>query len=428
MDKLLNFSAKQSLPNKKVLQEHYEANCIQYERVVNDLQQRIKLDLSKIDLVPTVKARVKSFDSYYKKVLSYLKQIKGQQKNIIIYDVLGLRIICPFLDDLKAVEKLIKEKYIVVEMEHKGTDYSFKEFGYEAIHILIEVPKDILSRFQLAQSLVCEIQLCTILQDAWGEVEHELVYKANFSPFDESLKRKLAALNATLTLSDTLFQEIRDYQRLLQAELKKRREAFIEQLHNTIDSTIFGLLKESAFKETAVKEINRNTKDVREVFEKNINDNIDNLLLRALEAHNSKEYRKAIAIYTLILDLKTDHYIKSIIHIHRGMAYFSESHYEDALADFSKSIKLHPENWRAFYYRGVTHQINQDYTEALNDLNQCLQLDPYQFDSLFNRSRVYFHLGDYPKAFADCEQALNIEPESFQAQKLKDLIKAYIKL
>ncbi len=143
----------------------------------------------------------------------------------------------------------------------------FKEFGYESIHILIEVPADILSRFQLAESLVCEIQVCTILQDAWAEVEHELVYKANFSPFDESLKRKLAALNATLTLSDTLFQEIRDYQRLLQSELKRRRETFIEQLHNTIDSDTFGLLKESAFKEAAVKETNRNTKDVREVLE-----------------------------------------------------------------------------------------------------------------------------------------------------------------
>ena len=416
---------KHTVPNKKVLQEHYEVNCIQYEKVLNALQQKIKVDLNKIELVPTIKVRIKSFGSYYKKVLSSLKQFKAQHKNLIIYDVLGLRIICPFLDDLKSVEKLIKEKYIVIKMEHKGTDRSFKEFGYESIHILIEVPADILSRFQLAESLVCEIQICTILQDAWSEVEHELVYKANFSPFDEPLKRKLAALNATLTLSDTLFQEIRDYQRRLQSELKRRRETFIEKLHNTIDSKTFGLLKESSFKK-GVKETKRNTKEVREVLGKNIDDTIDNLLLRALEAHNSKQYGKAIDIYTSILDLKTDQYIKSMIHIHRGMAYFYVSYYEEALEDFSKSIQLYPKNWRVFFYRGVTHQINQNYTEALNDLNQCLQLDPYQFDSLFNRSRVYFHLGDYPKALADCEQALNIEPESCQALKLKELIKRYV--
>lgn len=49
-------SAKQTVPNKKVLQEQYAVNCMQYERVINDLQQRIKRDLSKIELVPTIKA------------------------------------------------------------------------------------------------------------------------------------------------------------------------------------------------------------------------------------------------------------------------------------------------------------------------------------------------------------------------------------
>ena len=273
--------------------------------------------------------------------------------------------------------------------------------------------------------MLCEIQLCTILQDAWAEVEHELVYKTNFSPFDEPLKRKLAALNATLNLSDTLFQEIRDYQRLLKLELKTRRETFIEKLHNTMDHEAFGAAKENPLEEVFEK-TNGTIRDVREVLNNNVIDSIDDLLLKALEAHNSKQYRKAINIYTSILDLTTDKYIKSVIHIHRGMAYFSDSHYLEALEDFSRSIKLYPENWRAFYYRNVIHQINQNYKEALEDLNQSLHLDPYQFDSLFNRSRVYFHLGDYPKALADCEQALNIEPESCEALKLKELIKRYI--
>lgn len=418
-------SVKQSLPNKKVLQEQYKVNCIQYESVLNDLQERIKLDLNKIKVVSTIKGRVKSFDSYYKKVLTLLKKLKKKHKELIIYDVLGLRIICPFLNDIKAVESLIKEKYTVIEREHKGAHHSFKEFGYESIHILIEVPTDIASLFKVEGSLLCEIQLCTILQDAWAEVEHELVYKTNFSPFDEPLKRKLAALNATLNLSDTLFQEIRDHQRLLQLELKTRRETFIENLHNTMDHEAFGSAKENPLEEVFEK-TNGTIRDVREVLNNNVVDSIDDLLLKALEAHNHKQYRKAINIYTSILDLKTDPYIKSIIHIHRGMAYFSDSHYEEALEDFSRSIKLYPENWRAFYYRNVIHQINQNYKEALEDLNQSLHLDPYQFDSLFNRSRVYFHLGDYPKALADCEQALNIEPESCQALKLKELIKRYV--
>ncbi len=118
-------SEKHTVPNKKVLQEQYEVNCIQYEKVLNVLQQKIKVDLNKIELVPTIKVRIKSFGSYYKKVLSFLKEFKGQHKNPVIYDVLGLRIICPFLDDLKSVEKLIKQNYVVVAMEHKRNDHSF---------------------------------------------------------------------------------------------------------------------------------------------------------------------------------------------------------------------------------------------------------------------------------------------------------------
>ena len=413
-------TAKKNLLNKKAIQKEYEIKNNYFETVLNELQQRIKLDLSKIEVVSTVKGRVKSFDSYYKKVLRLQKQLE-KQKELIIYDVLGLRIICPFINDLKTVENLITRQYTMIEREHKGAHYSFKEFGYESIHILIKVPPDIVSRFNEEDKLVCEIQLCTILQDAWSEVEHELVYKTNFNPFDEPLKRKLAALNATLNLSDTLFQEIRDYQRLLQSELHKRREAFIEKLNKTIDGKTFGLGKEGVFKEVEKKNT-RNTNGVSEVIDKNI----DNLLLSALEAHNSKQYRKAIDIYTLILDRTTDKYIKSIIYIHRGMACFSDSHYQGAFEDFSKSIELYPQNWRAFYYRNVIHQINQNYEDALEDLNRSLQLDPYQFDSLFNRSRVYFHLGDYPKAAADCEQALNIKPESGQALQLRELIKRNI--
>ena len=418
---------EKTIPNRRVLEKQYESRLLPYEEVLHDLQQSIKLDLNQIELAPTIKARVKSFESYYKKLLRLLKKYKGRQEDFFIYDVLGLRIVCPFLDDLKSVETRIKGKYHVVKIEHKGKQHSFKEFGYKSIHFLIKVPSNILSRFQVEESLACEIQLCTILQDAWSEVEHELVYKANFSPFDEPWKRKLAALNATLTLSDTLFQEIRDYQRHLQAELEKRRETFTNKIQTTIDTMTPSTLENSTFEKTE-KSSDITSGDGRIPLDIILSENIDDLLLKALDAHNAKEFKKAIDIYTSILNLKMEEYIQSLIYIHRGMAYFSESNYEQALEDFSKSLELHQENWRAFNYRAIIHQIMLNYPSALVDLNRCLELDPYQFDSLYSRATVCFHLGDYPKALADCEQALNIEPDSCQAQKLRELIRSHIHL
>ncbi|MFS6554050.1 hypothetical protein VPJ68_00820, partial [Parabacteroides distasonis] len=69
----------------------------------------------------------------------------------------------------------------------------------------------------------------TILQDAWAEVEHELIYKTEFTPFDAPLRRKLASVNASLSLADTIFQEIRDYQKNFQRQVDRRRASFYSQ-------------------------------------------------------------------------------------------------------------------------------------------------------------------------------------------------------
>jgi len=141
------------------------------------------------------------------KKIKLLKNAWDEHKDPLpINDVLAMRIICPFLRDLDEVEAAIATQYDIVEIERKGQNHSFREFGYESVHVLIRIPDEILPLCNGLERSVIEIQLRTILQEAWAEVEHELVYKAEFTPFDEPLKRKLAALNATLTLSDIIFR------------------------------------------------------------------------------------------------------------------------------------------------------------------------------------------------------------------------------
>jgi len=411
-----------NIPNRKILQEEYESCLSRREGVLDELQQRMKMLLSCSCVHSTIKTRVKSFESYYHKILRRMRGgAEEQNQDLRITDILGMRIICPFLDDLTLVENLIRRNFQVVEVERKGAHHSFKEFGYESIHFLIEIPDDILSRFEIRENLVCEVQIRTILQEAWAEVEHELIYKGEFTPFDEPLKRKLAAINANLTLSDIIFQEIRDYQRQLRDQLKKRRESFFKKTQ--IDTLQIG----SEHKRKIVSELETQTKgEIGNSYIGHQQDNIDNLLLKALNAHNSNQLDLAIDIYTSILNLKPQAYIQAIIYIHRGMAYFAASNYEQAVNDFSAATQLDQKNDKAFYYRALVHSTMQNYHKALEDFNQCLSLNPYQYDPLYSRAQVYFHLGDYPKALADCEQALNIHPESEQAKKFREMVMAYL--
>jgi hypothetical protein len=55
--------------------------------------------------------------------------------------------------------------------------------------------------------LKCEIQIRTILQHAWAEIEHDLEYKSETNP--PEIRRRFAALSALLEIADREFEDIR---------------------------------------------------------------------------------------------------------------------------------------------------------------------------------------------------------------------------
>ncbi len=410
------------IPNRRELEKSYRAKIPALEHILVKLQETLKREFIQKKLHPTIKSRVKTFDSYYYKILRLLSKQATRDEAFDIYDVIGVRIVCPFLDDLQIIEKHVKQKYDVLQIECKGSEHSFREFGYKSTHFLINVPEKILRHYKFAGPLQCEIQVRTILQDAWSEVEHELIYKTDFSPFDEPMKRKLAALNANLTLSDTLFLEIRDYQRKLQTELAKRRERFMVKVQEPVTTRDISTKQDTNISNHIVKE-NKKGFETCDLFVKNV----DDLLLDALVAHNAGQFKQAIVVYSSILERDFSEHIKSIIHIHRGMAYFAESCYENALKDFTVSSELSPDNHRAFYYRGLTHEADHNYQFAIDDFNVCLEINPYQFEPLYSRAQLFTLMGEYAYAMSDCRQSLKIEPASPKAKQLIKTIKTYMR-
>ena len=321
------------LPNKKEIELRYEA----YRPAFNEILDKVTASLKKnlhLSSNPTYKNRIKSFNSYYKKILRQKAKESGESKELVtLTDMIGIRVICPFVEDLAEVERQVSEIYDVKEIEKKGAEQSFREFGYESVHILIAVPEDCRpvehTEVVLPENLVCEIQVRTILQDAWAEVEHELIYKSEFNPFDKPLRRKLASINASLTLADIIFQEIRDYQKKLQNELGTRRNTFYEKADD-YSMEVLEMNKESSSKASE--------SPVESPFTKG---SIDDLVLQALHEHNVGNFEKAVSIYTQIIGSKPvpPDVVLSVIYKHRGMAYFAQNIYENALEDFTKSFE-----------------------------------------------------------------------------------------
>ena len=67
----------------------------------------------------------------------------------------------------------------------------------------------------------CEIQVSTILQDAWAEIEHDIVYK---SPEDIPfrLRRRFACLAGLLEIADREFESLRQDEMVVRQAVQSR--------------------------------------------------------------------------------------------------------------------------------------------------------------------------------------------------------------
>ncbi|QEN08957.1 (p)ppGpp synthetase [Oceanispirochaeta crateris] len=390
---------------KEKLETRYNEALPAFSATLNILNDMIYAGAHEKGLSVTVRHRVKEFSSWHAKFLRNISLGKDK-KPLAITDILGIRIICPFLEEIEAISNMLQELFQITEYEVKGAEYPYQYFGYESVHFLIVLPEDTYSSdspiLDFLNPLVCEIQVRTILQEAWAEVEHELVYKSEFSPLDEPLKRKLAALNANLTLSDIMFQEIRAYQRELNSALNQRRKDFYDCISQNPQKD-----RES---ESRAPEKNQPPSIIQET--------IDTLLLRGLLAHNENHYSEAIEIYSTILLRKINNDIRAVILVHRGMAYFSSNLQDAALEDFNQAIELNPGQTKARYYRAVHARVNGNLSDALSDIEECIKAEPYNIEFITARAETLAAAGKLQSAIEDCRIVLKLAPDFKPALKL----------
>lgn len=403
------------LPDKQFLEQQYEQYqagfIIVLERLETLLRERIVVSSS-----PTFRTRLKSFPSYYRKLLRIISDgLEPTDDLPVLSDLIGIRIICAFLQDLADVEKLLREQFTVLEVERKGADRTFREFGYESTHILLEVPESVQEGLSLPANMIFEVQIRTILQDAWAEVEHELVYKSEFSPFDLPLKRKLASINASLSLADIIFQEIRDYQNKLNRELDKRRGSFYLQADN--ESSL-----DLSAPSPVHDDVSRISGEPYAPPSPYITGTIDDMILDAIESHNSGNLIRASEIYTKIIQQNPNDTVLSVIYKHRGMAYFARSLYEQALEDFRKSAHYNPEGFRPYYYIGIVLSVMGREQDAVEAFTRSLELNHFQPYVYFRRAQSYYNLEQYTEALNDLDKAVSLGYRKNEEAKLRLLV------
>jgi putative GTP pyrophosphokinase len=389
----------------------YDARRPIYDETLQSLYRKVRRLLESRGFSPSIKYRVKRFEAYYEK--SRDLHARGRSgRTALISDMLGLRIVCPFLEDIETVKELIAENFDVTETDWKAAQHSFREFGYDSVHLLVKLDKNELRRSMPGTRKVCEVQLRTILQDAWAEVEHELVYKSDISIPNESIRRKLASLNATLTLSDLIFQEIRDYQKAIRQRGRKRQE----KLNETLDILdIMAMSHQFGDQPLAARNVHKSSRASASQLEKT--------MLLALDAHSGHDLETAINLYGKLLSMSLTRDIRSLVYNHRGMAYFASGDLVKSINDFSKAISYNPENSRCYANRGRCYRITGKYEKALSDFDTAISIDPLYAETYFSRAQAYNEMELYCKALNDCEKTLEINPDYQPARDLAKILR-----
>jgi ppGpp synthetase/RelA/SpoT-type nucleotidyltranferase len=399
---------------KEKLQEIYSIHFLKWEDYLLSISKKVSQQLHKNGLKFSTKSRIKNIESLCVKITQLENQNTG--KNEKIKDLLGLRIIVPFLEDVEHIISILQNNFHLIEIERKSEGLSYREFAYDSVHLILSIDKENIIFPQYCIS-GCEIQIRTILQDAWAEVEHELIYKSDLRFYNESIRKKLAALNASLTLSDMIFQEIRDNQKELEKWGKERFQELKKKATQINYNNVPSLIDENL---TSAKKHSLSTSNV-------INKNVDSILMQALSAHNLKDYKEAIALYSQVLDLNLDLKIRSIVYTHRGMANFMLQQELQALKDFEMSFQCDSTNYRALNNRALILRRMGHIIESLEDFKLSLELKENQPEVYYLRAQTNFETENYQRALEDLKLALKLKPKYKEATDLMKHVSNKIK-
>jgi len=201
--------------HRKTATEQYAKKRKLYEEfaweIENILTEAIEARNLKINVI---QSRAKDEKSFGKKAMTANEQNpeEPKYKNPMsdITDLAGVRVITFFPSSVTEVCQLIQEEFEVVErVDHTASAEREQRLGYLSVHYLVRLGgnRRKLSEYKKFDGLVAEIQVRTVLQHAWAEIEHDIRYKST-STIPQAISRRFMTLAGLLEIADREFEAI----------------------------------------------------------------------------------------------------------------------------------------------------------------------------------------------------------------------------
>lgn len=165
--------------NKIDIDEYREA-MLKYNFALKKLETELDILLEEYKFnhgynpVEHTKSRIKTLDSILGKLDR--KGLSYSVDNIVrnIHDVVGVRIVCSFLEDVYKLVGMIKSSKEFIVKDESDYIKDPKDTGYSSYHLNLLVPVHLFNRTEYVEA---EIQIRTVAMDCWASLDHKLRYK-----------------------------------------------------------------------------------------------------------------------------------------------------------------------------------------------------------------------------------------------------------
>ncbi|OEU73758.1 MAG: (p)ppGpp synthetase [Desulfuromonadales bacterium C00003068] len=182
-----------------------------YIRIISSL-----LKGADIGEVTKIEGRVKDKEECIKKFhRKYQSKLEADEHPYEIKDYLsdliGIRIICLYEDQIEVASEVLKQSFKIIDVTDKiaAVESTEDSFGYKGLHMDLALNDQMssLPKYQKYTDYPFEVQIRSLIQDAWSVLDHKIKYKKSI-PND--LKRRINVLSALFELADREFKEIRN--------------------------------------------------------------------------------------------------------------------------------------------------------------------------------------------------------------------------
>ncbi len=110
-------------------------------------------------------------------------------------------------------------------------------------------------------------------------------------------------------------------------------------------------------------------------------------------------------------------------YVTRGLAYYEQGQYEQAIADYDRAIDLNPDDARPYNNRGNAYSKQGQYEQAIADYDRAIDLNPDDAPAYYNRGLAYRQQGQHERAIADFERYLELSTDPTFRERAEQILR-----